>query len=144
MSSRHVALPGCIHGQRNTQCKRCGHRTPEPRLETRRACRFCKKEMARQCIYEHEKWHCPQNPNRMSRSFKKKQCPDCGKRIHEKSFARHRRSHRKRSKRRCSKSDCGFGVFKGVRPQGFVRKPKEALRGESGNTTEAIIFVHNS
>ena len=40
-------------------CRHCGKRSPEPSLETRRRCRYCSKEMARQCIYEHQRWHCP-------------------------------------------------------------------------------------
>ena len=69
---RRVLLSGCKHTQRQTSCKKCGHRTPEPRLENRRKCPYCKKEMARQCVYEHKKWHCPKNPRRSKRTFKKK------------------------------------------------------------------------
>ena len=87
------------HSHNPHQCKFCGKRAPEPRLETRRTCPYCKKELARQCVYEHMKWHCPKNPHRKKkRTFKKKLCPDCGKKIHEKSFSRHRRSHSKKKK----------------------------------------------
>ena len=79
------------------QCKRCGHMKAAS-LETRRVCKYCNKEMARQCIYEHQRFHCPKSPHRTKRTFTKKKCEVCGKMAHEKSIARHRRSHSKDNK----------------------------------------------
>ena len=77
-------------------CRHCGKRSPEPSLETRRRCKHCGKEMARTCIYEHQKFHCPKNKNKKQRSFRKKQCPQCKRFFHEKSLSRHVRSHSKK------------------------------------------------
>ena len=79
-----------------SRCKRCGARCLEPKLELRRVCKYCKREFNRTCLYEHQKWHCPKNPNRVKRTFTKKQCPQCKKMIHEKSFSRHVKSHTKK------------------------------------------------
>ena len=120
--------------QKPHQCKHCGKRSPEPSLENRRRCHFCSKEMARQCLYEHIRYHCQKNPKRIKRTFKTRKCPDCAKRIHEKSFARHVRSHSKKCSRSCS-------MFKSLdNPshtmcQEAQRKPSG--RGESGSNKEA-------
>ena len=101
-------------------CKFCGKRTPERSLETRRRCRFCKKEMARTHVYTHEQYHCPKNPNRKKRSYKTVACPICGKAVHEKYLSKHVQSqHHSRSKKSskkwmCSKSSFVIFVSKGV------------------------------
>ena len=79
-------------------CKYCGKRSPEPDLTNRRRCNLCGKEMARQCIYEHKKYHCKKNSKKTKRSFKKKKCSICWKSLHEKSMSRHMKTHSKKNK----------------------------------------------
>ena len=79
-------------------CRHCGKRFPEPSLETRRQCKMCGKEMARTCIYEHQRWHCPKNKTKNQRTFHKKQCRHCKRFFHEKSLSRHVRTHSKKNK----------------------------------------------
>ena len=92
---------GQTHHHGHRRCRKCGARTPEPKLD-RRVWKHCKNEFNRTCLYEHQKWHCASNPNRKTRSFSKKKCPQCNKSIHEKSFARHMKTH-SRKERKSSK-----------------------------------------
>ena len=88
---------GQTHHHGHHRCRKCGARTPEPKLD-RRVCKHCKKEFNRTCLYEHQKWHCSKNPHRKTRTFSKKKCPHCKKLIHEKSLSRHVKTHKKKKK----------------------------------------------
>ena len=74
------------HQNKPCRCQKGGARSPEPKLELRRWCKYCKREFNRTCLYEHQRWHCPDNPHRKKRSFTTKKCHHCKKMIHEKKF----------------------------------------------------------
>ena len=56
--SRHVHLYSQRKPCNCTRCHKCGARTPEPKLEHRRLCPYCKKEFNRTFLYEHMRFHC--------------------------------------------------------------------------------------
>ncbi len=75
--------------KKNCPRKFCGKRAPAPRLEERRKCRVCRKEMSRTHRCEHEKYHCAKNPSRRHRTYSRVKCPVCEQMIHAKYLATH-------------------------------------------------------
>ena len=52
-------------------------------------CLYCGKRCTQKGVYEHERHHCPKNPHRKKRSFKKVQCRVCRKSYHAAGLRTH-------------------------------------------------------
>ena len=52
-------------------------------------CLYCGKRCTSKGVYEHERHHCPKNPNRKKRSFGKVQCRVCGELYHKAGLRTH-------------------------------------------------------
>ena len=99
--------------------------------------------MARQCVYEHKKWHCPKNPRRLKRTFNKKQCPDCAN-IFTRNISPATDDHiRIKAHAAVQNEQAGVGCSNCIR-LGYVCQEAERKLwdGESGSTKEASIHVH--
>ena len=76
-------------------------------------CKFCRRRFTSRGVAEHMRHHCPKNPNRRPREFKKVRCKHCLKelhgnglrahvaQVHPEAYARSRsvRAHRMKEKR---------------------------------------------
>ena len=52
-------------------------------------CLHCGKMLTARGCAEHERHHCPKNPNRRKRTFGKSTCIHCGKRVHSNGLRAH-------------------------------------------------------
>ena len=52
-------------------------------------CLYCRKRCTSKGVYEHERHHCPKNPNRRKRSWGKVKCRVCGQMYHSAGLRTH-------------------------------------------------------
>ena len=52
-------------------------------------CLYCGKLLTARGVVEHERHHCKKNPKRVKRSFEKKTCKVCGKKLHGAALRAH-------------------------------------------------------
>ena len=52
-------------------------------------CLYCGKLLTARGVVEHERHHCKKNPNRVKRSFARKACKVCGKKLHGAALRAH-------------------------------------------------------
>ncbi len=45
-------------------------------------CKFCGRRFTQRGVLEHQRHHCPGNPDRRKREFKMTRCKHCGKKLH--------------------------------------------------------------
>ena len=56
----------------------------------KKQCSHCRKIVSAKGMSEHERFHCPKNPNKEKRVYSSKRCPICNKMIHEKGLRIHK------------------------------------------------------
>ena len=52
-------------------------------------CLYCGRLFSKKGVYEHERCHCPKNPNKKKRSFGRVKCKICGEMYHEAGLRAH-------------------------------------------------------